>query len=151
MNLNLIYMQPSTNVSVNSTTSTVHPLTHCLNKTREFANMRGCSAGLNLRPQSSQVFFPQPMSSCERQLFFSRFCPSQKCLNSYVDLLEECLTASGLENIIQNLTAVISSISLLQWCNVQNLYDEHVSLAYVKYAYTLIQCWIDLMTFGFIG
>ena len=128
MNLNSTYMQPSTNVSVNSTTSTVHPVTHCRNKAREFANIRGCSAGVDLRPQSSQVFFPQPRSSCERQLFLSRFCRSQKCLNSYVDLLEECLNASGLENIIQNDTEVISSISLLQWCKIciMNTYHSHM-------------------------
>ena len=63
--------------------------------------MRKCSAGLDIQTK---------LTSCEYQLFYSRFCQFQKCMNRLVDLQQACFSEAGLDK--QNSSAVIVLVNV---------------------------------------
>ena len=63
--------------------------------------MRKCSAGLSIQTK---------LTSCEYQLFYSRFCQFQKCMNRLVDLQQVCSSEAGLDK--QNSSAVIVLVNV---------------------------------------
>ena len=71
-------------------------------------NNRKCSAGVDIR---TSLVLAQPLTGCEYQLFYSRFCKFQKCMDSLVDLLQVCFSEGGLDK--QNSSVVSIHVNVL--------------------------------------